>query len=241
MSKTKKTKVKAKTKAKTKAKAKKIKKAKPTKVRVKSIKAGVKPTKARVKPTKAKPTKARRKKPTKPLKPVFERRPRKAPIEVVEPQPGTASQDEAYGTIQAFLESARSSIPEGWPATVRVHPYSDGSVDGQLQVKIPDDQGTEDVAWELMDAISGVAIGQRYWISVGGNYIIEADDVIYRRFRGMNLVQTNYQRAVAANIAEVGLVFRKTVVPGMAKRHKQGAHSIFIRLHWNPKDEHPKR
>lgn len=231
---------KKKPRAKTKGKKAKVKSKAKKKLKAKPIKA--KPTKARPIKAKAKTKPAkRRKKPSKPLKPVFEKRPRKPPLEVVEPEKGATTQDEAYGTIQAFLESAKDSLPDGWPVTIRVHPYSDGSVDGQILVKVPDDQGTGDVAWRLMDAIAGVAIGQRYWISVGGNYIIEADDVVYRRFRGMNLVQTNYQRAVAANIAEEGLIFRKTIVPGMSRRHKQGAHSIFVRIHWNPANEKPNR
>ena len=189
--------------------------------------------KSRAKP-KAKPRK-------KAVKPVFERRPKKAPIEVVGPEPGATTQDEAWATIKARLEDARALLPEGVHGTIRVHPYADGSVDGELSIQIPEGFTAGDTAWELMDSFGNITLGQRYWVAVGSNYIIEADEQIYRRFRGMNQVQTNYQRAVRANIVEVGLILRRTIVPGMAKKHKQEAYSVFVRLHWNPKNEHPKR
>lgn len=225
-------------KAKPKAKAKTKPKAKV------QVKVKVKPTKAKTK-TKTKPKAAprprKRKKPVA-VKRVFEGRPRKfQPSEVVEPEPGATSQEEAFATIQARLEDAKRLLPEGLKATIRIHPYADGSVDGELHIKVPEDSRSGDTSWELMDSFGAITLGQRYWVSVGANFIIEADEQVYRRFRGMNLVQTNYQRAVKANIVEEGLILRKTILPGMARKHKHEAHSVFIRLHWNPANEHPKR
>lgn len=233
--KTTKAKVKAKVKAKPKARVKV--KAKPkTKVKVKT-KVEVK-TRPKAK-TKAKPKPRKSRKP-KAVKNIFERRREEdsAPV-VIEPESGATTQEEAFATIKARLEDAQKLLPDGLKSTIRVHPYADGSVDGQLQIKVPED--SKDTAWELMDSFGAITLGQRYWVSVGANYIIEADEQVYRRFRGMNLVQTNYQRAVKANIVEEGLILRKTIIPGMARKHKHEAHSVFIRLHWNPANEHPKR
>ena len=76
---------------------------------------------------------------------------------------------------------------------------------------------------------------------MGARYIIEEDDEIYRRFRGLNQVQTNYQRAISTNVAEESVILRHTMLPGMEEHYKREAHSVFIRLHWNPQDEQPKR
>jgi hypothetical protein len=252
-----------KTKPKTKPKAKpKVRKAKPSKTKPSKAKPSkAKPSKARsearaqpftktVRPSKTKAkAKARAKEQAKPrkrrkpkaVKKVFERRPRQLPPEVVEPEVGATTQDEAFATIKARLEDAQKLLPDGLESTIRVHPYADGSVDGELRINVPRELKTGEASWELMDSFGAITLGQRYWVSVGANYIIEADEQIYRRFRGMNQVQTNYQRAVKSNITEEGLILRRTIIPGMAKRHKQEAHSVFIRLHWNPGNEHPKR
>lgn len=254
-----KTKVKAKTKAKTKAQIseeRKVARVKAKSGKRSTVRKTKKPAKRPKRPSKTKAkakvkvkrsTKAKVKVKVKSrkkraVKKVFERRPRKPQsFEVVEPEKGATTQDEAFATIMARLEDAKAALPEGFKATIRVHPYADGSVDGELQIKVPETSRTGDTSWELMDSFGAITLGQRYWVSVGANYIIEADEQVYRRFRGMNLVQTNYQRAVKANIVEEGMILRRTILPGMARKHKHEAHSVFIRLHWNPANEHPKR
>jgi hypothetical protein len=197
------------------------------------------------KPVKRKPVKRKpaKRKPKKATKRIFERR----PIKVSEPpleftiKPGAIIQDEAYATILARLKDAESLLPEGTESRIIIHPYADGSVDGELYVKVPEGVSSGEVSWDLSSAFGLLAVGNRYWISVGARYIIEKDEEIYRRFKGMNQVQTNYQRANQSNIAEESLILRRKILPGMERRYKREAHSIFIRLHWNPLDEHPKR
>jgi hypothetical protein len=251
-----KTSPKAKTRTEFKAKPSKAKpsKAKPSKAKPSKAKVKAKPFTKTVRPSKTK-TKIRAKAKAKEqvkaqvkpkrrkraVKRVFEKRPRRLSPEVLEPEVGATTQDEAFATIKARLEDAQKLLPDGLESTVRVHPYVDGSVDGELRINVPRELRTGETSWELMDSFGAITLGQRYWVSVGANYIIEADEQIYRRFRGMNQVQTNYQRAVKSNITEEGLILRRTIIPGMKKRHKREAHSVFIRLHWNPGNEHPKR
>lgn len=154
---------------------------------------------------------------------------------------GLATQPEAYATIEARLADARDSLPEGWSGHVIMHPYADGSVDGELWVKVPAGQHQGNIAWRLHEALGDASVGRQYWISMGTRYIIEADDVVYRRNKGMNMVQTNYQRATPTNIAEEDVILRHTILPGMRDRYRREAHSVFVRLHWNPENTQPKR
>lgn len=216
--------------------SKKTKKAKKNKTKSKK--------RARSLPHGAKPAKpARRKSRKKPAtKRIFEKRPKlpEAPPEfTIRLRPET--QDEAYASIKARLEDARANLPEGTESRIIIHPYADGSVDGELYVKIPTWEDTREMEWDLHEAFGKMAVGTRYWISTGVRYIIEKDDIIYRRFKGMNQLQTNYQRASQHNIVEEHVILRHTILPGTKKRFKREAHSVFIRLHWNPNDEHPKR
>jgi len=177
---------------------------------------------------------------------IFERRPRRAARdeeipEGFEPIPGQISIDLAYQTILVRLEEAKARLPEGYEGRVLIHAYADGSVDGELYVKVPEATSTADSEFDLYDAFTPTALGDFFWISTGARYILETDDERYRRFKGMTQVQTNYQRANQANIVEEHAILRSKIITGMDKRFGEEAHSVFIRLHWNAQDEQPKR
>lgn len=189
------------------------------------------------------PKKRRRRK--KKLKPVFEGR-NKAPADPTIPEGfdvnlGALSQEEAYAEIKARLEVAKQNLPDEYTGRVLMHAMADGSVDGELYVLVPEDDYQGNVNWDMQQAFGDDSLGSRYWISMGSRFSLKEDDEIYRRVRGLNHVQTNYQRAYSTNIAEEGLILRKKLLPGMKKRYKREAHSIFIRLHWNPENKQPKR
>lgn len=150
-------------------------------------------------------------------------------------------QDEAYAVIYARLEDAKARLPEGYDGKILIHPYADGSVDGELYIKVPEGESTRELEFDLYDAFSPFAVGTRYWISVGARYAVKADDERYRRFKGMTQVQTNYSRAIQPNIVAAHMVMRQKITKGMEKTFGQEAHSVFIRLHWNPQNEQPKR
>lgn len=175
------------------------------------------------------------------LRPAFEARRDESVPEGFDVNLGNVTQDEAYATIKARLDDARKALPEGYSGRVLMHAYVDGSVDGELYVMVPEDDYQGNATWNMHEAFSEQSVGRHYWISMGARYIIEKDDEIYRRHKGLNQVQTNYQRATQTNIAEEDVVLRTQVLRGMKKRFKREAHSVFIRLHWNPENKQPKR
>lgn len=186
-------------------------------------------------------SKKKRKKRKKKLRPAFASRKREDVPEGFDLNLGDVTQDEAFATIKARLDDARGNLPEGYEGRVLMHAYADGSVDGELYVMVPEDDYQGNATWDMKQAFGDVSVGRRYWISMGARYIVKEDDEIYRRHRGLNQVNTNYQRAVPTNIVEEDLILRKTILRGMKKRFKREAHSIFIRLHWNPENTQPKR
>ncbi len=180
------------------------------------------------------------------LRPVFEARPRKPPPESGAPKDfdvnlSQVTQDEAYATILARLEDAKARLPEGTHGRILIHPYVDGSVDGELYMDVPDGEDTRIAEFDMQEAFDLVSVGQRYWISVGARYQVKTDDERYKRSRGMVQVQTNYQRANRANIAESHLILRNKIARGMDRTFGEEAEHLFIRLHWNPENGQPKR
>ncbi len=200
-------------------------------------------SKKSVKKPKAKPVKKKRKKKLV-TRPAFEgrkRQPEFSPPEGFDIKLTATTVDEAYATIEARLNDAKDQLPQGYDGKVMLHVYADGSVDGELYVKVPRGLSTGDVELEMYEAFEQVAVGQRYWISSGARYKVETDDERYKRFKGMTQVSTNYQRAVRANIVEEHLIVQEKLIKGMDRSFGQEAHSVFIRLHWNPEDIKPKR
>lgn len=154
---------------------------------------------------------------------------------------GKITQEEAYATILARLDDAKANLPIGYEGRILIHPYADGSVDGELYIKVPEGVDTRTAEFDLYDAFTPLAVGIKYWISTGARYAVKTDDERYRRFKGMTQVQTNYQRANRPNIVEEHLILRKKIISGMERTFGEEAHSVFIRLHWNPANEQPKR
>lgn len=179
-----------------------------------------------------------------PKRPAFEGRRREPHFEI---PPGfdvvitATTPDEAHAVIKARLVDARYMLPEGYNGKVLMHMYADGSVDGELYVLVPEGKDVKDADADMYEAFQEVAVGTRYWVSFGVRYAVKTDDERYRRHKGMTQVETNYQRAVRANIVEEQVIMQTKVIPGMEKKFKDEAHSVFIRLHWNPEDLQPKR
>lgn len=152
---------------------------------------------------------------------------------------GASSQEDAYRTISNRLQEAYDRLPAGFDGRVLTHPYADGSVDGELSVKV--DVDTRETEYDLYESFGRATVGSRYWVSMGLRYEVRADDERYRRWRGLTQVETNYQRATQTNIVEVHVVLRNKLIAGMDRAFGMEAHSIFVRLHWNPEDRKPYR
>jgi len=150
--------------------------------------------------------------------------------------------DLAYQMIFQRLSEAKERLPEGFEGRVLIHAYADGSIDGELYVKVPEAGTTADTEFDLYDAFTSTSLGEHFWISTGARYIVETDDERYRRYKGMTQVQTNYQHATQTNIVEEHAILRTKIIEGMENRFDgEQAHSVFVRLHWNAQDEQPKR
>ena len=188
----------------------------------------------------AKPPKRKRKR-RKKLKPVFELRqteeeaPEGFDIVVAE------NQEEAFARISARLEDAKSKLPEGFAGKVIMHAYVDGSVDGELYVKVPEGEHQGDAAWALNQAMGTMEVGNRYWIAEGARFTHKKGEEWYRKHGGLNQTETNYQRAISTNLPEINLILRKKMLTGLKEKYGREAHSVFIRLHWNPENKQPKR
>jgi len=192
------------------------------------------------KPIRKKPAKGRGIRKAKP-KPVFEARAARDVPEGFDINLGNVTQDEAYATIQARLEDAKANLPEGFVGRVLMHAYADGSVDGELYVIVPEGERQGDTAWALNDAMGTASVGKHYWMSTGARFTHKKGEEWYRKHGGLNQVETNYQRAVPANIPEENLILRKKMLTGMREKYGREAHSVFLRLHWNPIGRQPRR
>lgn len=137
------------------------------------------------------------------------------------------SHDEAMATIRERLERA---IEFG---RVRVWPYADGSVDGEILAHLPRGRSANDVLMDLEESIGRDAL-DGFWVSVGVRYTIKEDEEVYRRYKGMNDVNTHYQRALATNVAEVFVVARHEIAAGMEAKYGRKPDSVYVRFHWNP-------
>lgn len=149
--------------------------------------------------------------------------------------------EEAYAEIKARLESARLILQtaSGIDSRVRVHSYADGSIDGELLVKIPHGVSTNDVVLEMETAVGRMSM-PGFWLNMGTRFTIKEDEEVYRRFRGFNDVNTHYQSARPANWSEIPLILRKVIVAGMEHKYGRKAESVYTRLHWSPDGSKPR-
>ena len=122
---------------------------------------------------------------------------------------------------------------------VRVVPYSDGSVDGELLAQIPRGVTAKDLLIDIENALGVTGIGEM-WFTVGVRFTIKEDDEVYRRFRGYNDVNTHYQRMQKANVVDVFDIARHQIVEGMEDKYGRKPDSIYVRIHWNPYNTKPR-
>lgn len=123
---------------------------------------------------------------------------------------------------------------------IRIHHYKDGSVDGELLVKVPYGTSADDLVLDGIEPSTGRQGMPGFWINMGVRFTIKDDDEVYRRFRGYNDVNTHYQPAVPANWSEIPLIVRKQIIAGMEKKYGRKTDSVYLRIHWNPDGTKPR-
>lgn len=144
----------------------------------------------------------------------------------------------AEQSIRERLNRAAKGIPG---SRSMVHVYKDGSVDGEIVVAVERGKQVEDVADDIKNALGAAGFSGDVWVSMGLRYIIQKDDEIYRKNKGMNEVGVNFQRAIRSNIAEEFLILTKKVAKGLKKKYRRKAAMVFVRFHWNPDNKQPSR
>lgn len=124
--------------------------------------------------------------------------------------------------------------------SVNTFKYTSGSVDGTLTIRaVPRGLKVHDLLVDL-ENVWGKGMGEAFF-SVGLRYStpegIESADY---RYRGLGVAQTYYHRAGERKLRWAFLSAREAN-KNIAKRHRGKPEQIFVKIHWNPKGQHPKR
>lgn len=126
-------------------------------------------------------------------------------------------------------------------ARVRVHENMDGSVDGEMAVKVPRGTSASDLITLIEESFNYKGFSPGIWISVGERFVIKEDDEVYRRNKGMHDASTYYRRAKRSKLADAFLMAREKITAGMEHKLGRKADTVYVRLHWNPDNARPKR
>lgn len=122
-----------------------------------------------------------------------------------------------------------------------IHRYGDDSVDGELAIPVERGTGVEDLLWQVSEAFKPGSMTGEYWVSIGQRYTIKEDEEVYRRFKGMNELAMHFTRATNARIQAAFGAARMSMTRGAEKKFRRKADSVFVRIHWNPKNAKPRR
>jgi hypothetical protein len=124
------------------------------------------------------------------------------------------------------------------------HSYADGTVDGELAIAVPRGESEQELFREMLRGFGQKAgdTSAGFWIQVGLRYVIREDDVVYRRYRGMNELGTYYAHMDRSGIiaATFGTA-RDLMSPGARDKYRRKANMVFVRMHWNPYKAQPER
>jgi hypothetical protein len=157
--------------------------------------------------------------------------------------------------ISNALEATRrdfAKLHPNVPSSVRVHINSDGSVDGELRLDgIPKKLRTPTLSLHLEKAArknivrlkAGKNVGMKLtetWMQGGvifGRKGIAEPDA-YTRFKGMLMTRSFWRRNTHRTFP---IIFRthRQIIENLAKHKREKPVQMFIRLHWNKKDEKP--
>jgi hypothetical protein len=147
---------------------------------------------------------------------------------------------EAVEKIKERLENVRDALDSvDIDSRVRVHKYKDGSVDGELLVKVPRGMSADDLTRDMERAMGRQSM-RGFWINMGTRMVIKEDDEVYRKFRGFNDVNTHYQAGVPANWSEIPFIVRKVIIAGMEKKYGRKVDSVYLRIHWSRDGRKPR-
>lgn len=170
-----------------------------------------------------------------PLKsPPKSKKPKKAPpSHPVDVAISELEQEQAFATIEQRLKLVESI------GRIRIVPYADGSIDGEVLAQVPHGTSTSHLLIDIENAL-GTSGLKGFWISVGVRFTIKEDDEVYRRFRGYNDVNTHFQKMIRPNVIDVFDIARHQITEGMEDKYGRKADSVYVRIHWNPANAKPE-
>lgn len=144
--------------------------------------------------------------------------------------------------IRAVLTSAHDELPPALydASRVRIHKYRDGTIDGELMVRIPHGVKPRDASEQVEEAFGHREVHPEIWIQTGVRYTIQEDDEIYRKFQGMNELNVFFQRSTRHNVGDVFAIQREEQMAGLDRKYGRQAEMIYVRLHWNKENARPE-
>jgi len=177
------------------------------------------------------------------------------------------SPDEMRATIQSLFEKAvehlRSTEPKeelgdyAKPIDARFRTVinADNSIDAEISIhNIPKGMKTTPVSIQLANLLK--PLGKNIWVTVGCTFStptskgteslsnrgpsLSAVKEGYHRYKGIQVVQTHWRRSSKEKQAAAFVAFSEIQEELVKKRYRK-AEVIFVRYHWSPEGERPKR
>lgn len=155
--------------------------------------------------------------------------------------------EENHARIKERLSDTKDRLgSRGIESRIYTHAYKDGQIDGEIAVFVPRGTNAADVSWKLEEAFQLEPFGLgRSFVSLGTRLSIHKDEAEDRsgtsRVRGMDDMQMYYR---AFNTTRLGDSFRRSrkyMIPGAEKKYRRKVEIVYLRIHWNPDHERPKR
>lgn len=133
-----------------------------------------------------------------------------------------------------------------------MHEYRDGTVDGEIVLYV--DRGEDAIRMmQDLEAAFGMDNQRGVWFQVGARFAVkegeekEASGIVDRR-RGVDEVSLYYRKMFAAGEHDRKQIFfdafgtmQHQTIPAMQDKYGRKAETIFVRMHWNPDNEKPRR
>lgn len=133
-----------------------------------------------------------------------------------------------------------------------MHEYRDGTVDGEIVLYV--DRGEDAIKMmQDLEAAFGMDNQRGVWFQVGARFAVkegeekEASGIVDRR-RGVDEVSLYYRKMFASSEHDRKQIFfdafgtmQHTTIPAMQDKYGRKAETIFVRMHWNPDNEKPRR
>lgn len=125
--------------------------------------------------------------------------------------------------------------------------HDNGEVDGEISVPVPRGITAVEISQELEIAFQTIplGLGNRFWYALGIRMGFDKEHDEERsgtaRVKGMDDMMMYYRRVNTPNLIDSFLRQQKIMIPGAEARYKRKIEIVYLRLHWNPDNEQPKR